>query len=911
MKRAADQILFSPTDLTKHLACAHITTLDLAVLEGRLAAPESEDEALNLVFAKGASHEDAYLERLRAQGLTIAEIDTDQSLAAAEADTLAAMRAGVEVIYQAALQEGLWRGYADFLRRVDTPSELGDYSYEVYDTKLSRRLKVPALLQMATYAERLAQLQGVLPARLWVVTGDGVEHPWRTLDVQEYAARARARLEAAVRDRAPTEPRRVQHCQQCRWADKCADEWRAADDLVLVPGMRADHRDALRAEGVTTVAALGALVDVSGAVEPVAGIRASVLERLAAQARLQVAERVGGEALFELREPSERKGLAALPEPDPGDVYLDFEGDPWAADGQGREYLAGICDRDRTYTEFWAHDAAEEAKLAQDLLDWLVARAERFPHMHIYHYAPYEVTALKRLTARYARGESQLDQLLRATRFVDLYAVVKDGIRIGKESYSIKKLEALYWDHTRSAAEGEVADGLSSVVEYEKWLETRDQTILDAIRAYNIVDVESTLDLHDWLEHRRDELVALAGDPGRPTSADIAEVGEAELAEQALIDELHAAHAAGGSSELVTFADLISFHRREARPKWWAVFHSATLQTDELVDVDYALAGLSGPERVGEVRQSAIWRYTAPAQQIAISRGKSVFCVDTQVGAGTVHDVSEHGDWIELTRAKRLEPLHPRAVMDKSVIRDDVLRDSIATAARAELIGNDTLAARLLRHEVPSATAFEAAGSVGADAVVALGSNLRGAVLAVQGPPGTGKTYAGSQLIQRLYDEGKRVGVVAQSHAVLTHLLESVDRPSVRKPGADSEFDQFPDDPHQPGVTRVEQASLIEHLANARATGVGAIAGGTAWLWARPELEGSIDVLVIEEAGQFSLANAVAVAQAAQSMVLLGDPQQLPMVTQAAHPGVSGESVLGYLLDGAETIPDGRGVFLP
>ena len=139
-----------------------------------------------------------------------------------------------------------------------------------------------------------------------------------------------------------------------------------------------------------------------------------------------------------------------LPEPDEGDVYLDFEGDPWAEGGAGREYLAGLWTRQGEFVEFWAHDFAEEGRLTAELLDWLTDRWRRHPDMHVYHYAPYETTALKRLVGQHATREAELDQLLRHEVFVDLYAVVRQGVRISKGSYSIKKLEEFYWGHTRS-----------------------------------------------------------------------------------------------------------------------------------------------------------------------------------------------------------------------------------------------------------------------------------------------------------------------------------------------------------------------------------------------------------------------------------------------------------------------------
>src|SRR5450631_4849605 len=261
VQRIEGQLVLSPTDLTKHLACGHVTTLDLAALASAShPGAKAQDDALNLVFSKGMDHERAFLRRLRQEGRVATEIPTRYDAAGrieAEQQTYDAMAAGADVIYQATFYDGQWGGQADFLLRTDRPSDLGNWSYDIADTKLARRLKVPALLQMATYAERLAELQGARPEFLTVVTGDGVERPWRLADVASYARRARSRLRQAVEGNAvegnavegnavegnavvsgATEPVPVVHCSQCRWKARCTDLWEATDDLSLVAGMR-------------------------------------------------------------------------------------------------------------------------------------------------------------------------------------------------------------------------------------------------------------------------------------------------------------------------------------------------------------------------------------------------------------------------------------------------------------------------------------------------------------------------------------------------------------------------------------------------------------------------------------------------------------------------------------------------
>ncbi|TQJ50227.1 TM0106 family RecB-like putative nuclease [Phycicoccus sp. SLBN-51] len=906
MQRVDGRLVLSPTDLTKHVACPHITTLDLLALDTPAAdlGATDPDDALNLVFDKGLAHEADYLQVLRDRGLSVVEIEGfGRDREAAEAATVEAMRDGVDVVYQATLFDGAWVGHADFLLRAERPSLLGDWSYDIADTKLARRLKVPALLQMATYAARLEVLQGIAPRRLVVVTGDKAEHPWRLVDVAPYARRRREALLEAIETATPTESVPSSQCSQCRWQHRCAPEWVDSDDLVQVAGLRAAHREALRANGIHTLAGLAAasLEDVRDAVG------SGVAARLLQQARLQVAERTTGQPRYELLPPEPGRGLQRLPEPSPGDVYLDFEGDPWADDGRGREYLAGLWDRSGTFTGFWAHSTQEEKELTEGLLDELMRRWDADPGMHVYHYAAYERTALERLTGRHGTREAELDQLLRGERLVDLYAVVKQGLRISKPSYSIKKLEDFYWGHTRSAgeagAEAAVADAMTSVVKYERWLTERDDSILERIRAYNEDDVRSTHDLHAWLEERRDELAAEGHDLTRPSPPGWEEPGEEELAETALAEQLlEAGH------DLL--AGCVGWHRREARPAWWDYFRYEGLDTRELVEDATAVGGLGVPTFARDVLNakgrptSKVWRYAFEPQDCKLPVDKYVHDVDTHTSVGKLCGFDGVEGWLELSMKASKEPSTPRGVKPPGPVLDGVLRESIAATACEVLAGERPTAARLLDRVVPSADVLALRpGEEPAEAVVRVGRGLRGEVLAVQGPPGTGKTYAAAQLIRALLDDGLRVGVTALSHAVVGNVLEQVERPALEKVS-----EQPDDDPGAPSQLRFTTDN--GEARDALLSGEVSLVGGTAWLWAREDMRGAVDVLVIDEAGQFSLANAVAVAPAATSLVLLGDPQQLTQPTRATHPYGAGVSALEHLIGEHDTVPPDLGVFL-
>ena len=891
-------LVLSPTDVTKHVACAHVTTLDRAVVEGRLDAPaDGVDAQLQLIFTKGLEHEKAHLASLRAAGLDVVEIPArGLTLVEREALTVGAMRAGADVVHQATLFDGAWVGFADFLLRTDRPGALGAWSYDIADTKLARRLKVPALLQMATYAVRLEQIQGVAPDRLVVVAGDGAHHPWRLVDVDAYARRVRGRLADTLAERPHTVPVPTPYCAQCRWRPRCRQGWEEADDLCLVAGLRSDQRHRLLEAGVSTLEALAGAGDdiLATALSPTSR------SRLRTQAALQLRERTTGAPAYVLLAVQPGQGLALLPEPDPGDVYLDFEGDPFAPGGQGLEYLAGVCERDGTFHAWWAHDAAAEREMVQSLLTWLVERWSRYPGMHVYHYAGYEQAALKRLTAREGTAESELDQLLRGRRLVDLYAVVRQGLQISKPSYSIKQLEGFYWGATRSAHGDQVADALSSVVEYERWScgDRADGTILPRIEAYNRDDVLSTLALHDWLEERRAELVAdSVEDVPRPGVVELDDAGgsgliaaETELAGR-LVDAGHP-----------LLAGAVGWHRREDKQTWWEFFRTGTMSEDDLVEDRIAIGGVSLPERRGEVRRSVIWRYAFPPQDARLKVGATVHDArDHDVRVGTVLTADLEQGWVDVTLARGTPPPHVAGLVPRDWVDNLVLRQALLRLGEQVLAGEVTAGTALLERIVPCSM-HPRPGETATDVVRRVGTGLSGQVLAVQGPPGAGKTYAASHLIADLVDRGLRVGVTAPSHGVFAHLMERCGRPGLRK------VSSLPEDPDAESLVgqTADNASVVEALR----TGEVRLVGGTAWLWTREDMRDSVDVLVVDEAGQFSLANALAVAQAARSLVLLGDPQQLAAPSSATHPYGAGVSVLEHLTDGAEVVPQERGVFL-
>ncbi|MFZ4604120.1 MAG: TM0106 family RecB-like putative nuclease, partial [Caulobacterales bacterium] len=582
--------LYSASDLVNFLGCRHATFLDLRQLLDPAPRPPDDDMA-KLLQDKGIEHERAYLERLRSEGRRVVEITAEGGLVERVARTTAAMRDGAEVIYQGALLTRPWHGYSDFLLRVDgVTSDLGNWAYDVADTKLSRTAKPKHILQLCVYADLVAKVQGISAPRLHVVLGNGEIVSVRTSAVAHYAAIAQRRFEAYVGEPGPTsngDP--CAHCSLCRWSAACEAEWEQADHLSIVAGMTKGQIDCLRAASVHSIGDLAGLASI----HRVPGIQPAALVRLTAQAKLQHHARRTGERQVEVLALEHGRGFERLPRPDPGDLFFDMEGDP-LFDG-GLEYLFGlVCADDgvERFQAFWAHDRAAEKKAFEGTIDFIRDRLARFSHAHVYHYASYEESALKRLAMYHATREADVDDLLRRGKLVDLYKVAKEAIRVSEPRYSIKNLEHFYLEAGRSGAVTTAGD---SIVIYERWRRLGNDSLLVDIASYNELDCRSTRMCRDWLLGLRPEGAAwFAGGASsdQDPATDPART-EAEQRAAALIDTLQRSAKPGDEGWRTLLGHLLEFHRREAKPSWWAMFSRQTMSEEELIDDAECIGGLT------------------------------------------------------------------------------------------------------------------------------------------------------------------------------------------------------------------------------------------------------------------------------------------------------------------------------
>ena len=939
MQRSGAQLLLSATDLSNFLSCRHLTALDMAAALGKRRRPHWDDPLLQILFDRGLEHERTYVESLKAQGLQVVTFADVKDRDAAVAQTLDAMRSGVAVIVQGALRDGRWYGRPDVLQRVPKASGLGAWSYEVSDTKLARETRAGTILQLGLYSEMLTTAQGGRPEHFYVVTPDPEApiHRYRVDDYAAYFRLIRAQMEATVaRDdeavAVANYPEPVDHCDVCVWSGDCNRKRHEDDHLSLVAGISRLQRHELEARDVTTLAQLAKLA-LPLPFKPRRGA-ADTYVRAREQARVQLESRGKTPPIYELRPFEDGKGLSRLAEPSPGDLFLDLEGDPFAAEG-GREYLFGVVtlDPDGTpsYRAFWAFTEREERRAFECVMDLIMSSWGTHEGMHVYHYAPYEPGALKRLMGRYATREQELDKLLRAGRFVDLYGVVRQGVRAGIERYSIKSLEVFY-GFDRAVP---LADANRSLRVMEQALElhrpeTVPQEVRTVVEGYNKDDCLSTLRLRDWLERLRAELES----NGTPVPRPIAMEGEAseQLDERArrvaalrarLLDGVPDAHADRTAEQHGRWllAYLLDFHRREDKAKWWEYYRLCELPEEDLYDEPQAIAGLEHLMRVevvlskkGKPTGSVVDRYRFPAQEMEIRSGEELKRQD-RAKLGEVVQVDRLALTIDVRKGPKQRDHHPTAVFAHTHVDTGVLERAIYQIGEQMAEGKlGTVARDLLLARPPRLSSGPFAPKPDEPAVdfaTRIVGDLDRTVLAIQGPPGSGKTFSGGSMICALIKQGKKVGVTATSHKVIRNLLDAVAEAAGHTKAPIRLAHKRDEDGEDGAGSQVQSLGDNAAALSALQSGEANVLGGTPWLWARPEFASSVDVLFVDEAGQMSLANVLAVSHAAHNIVLLGDPQQLDQPQQGTHTEGVSTSALQHILGEHQTMPPDRGIFLP
>jgi AAA domain len=486
-----------------------------------------------------------------------------------------------------------------------------------------------------------------------------------------------------------------------------------------------------------------------------------------------------------------------------------------------------------------------------------------------------------------------------------------------------RKLEPLY-GFVRAVP---LTDANGTLVKVQACLELDDlENITDEdrsiVQGYNRDDCLSTWQLRDWLEALRSELFNAGAVIDRP----LPKMGEASqdltdwqkkiaLLIHRLTDGVPVDVAERSTEQHANWllAYILDWHRREEKAAWWEYFRLCDLSAEDLLEERAALSGLTFIETVGGTAKAPVHRYSFPLQDTDL-RGDEDLRSLGGARFGRVEATSLEHRAIDIKKRQDTASLHPDAVFAHLIVPSQVLADALVRVG--EYVADNGMT-RDVHYQAARDLLMRVGPRVGRQALkkpdettlaaaLRVAPHLDGGVFPVQGPPGAGKTHIGARMICTLAQSGKKIGITANSHKVIRNILDEVIE-AADELGVSIECMQKVSE-KESNLPRLQFTTDNAVALAAIATSC-QVAGGTAWLWACSDAFQSVDLLFIDEAAQMSLANVLAVSQAAKTIVLLGDPRQLEQPMQGSHPEGTDVSALNHILGVHVTIPADRGIF--
>lgn len=926
MRKDSGELVFSPSDLVRYHQSPFASWMDRYYLENRDAIiPDEATEEDLLISRTGEQHEHAVLAELKSTFPGLAEISNDRAVDA-RVETIKAINSEAPIIYQAFLESGRFAGFADFLVR--NPAG----GYHVWDTKLARSPRPYFIIQLCCYSEMLAAATGIrLPEAFGIILGKAQQDEpskkrplklgsmeqveFRIEDFIHYYRHVKSNflaLQDSFTGNVADRPEPLPRADHGRWSSHAEEFFSGTDHLVQVAGISVGQIKRLKEHGIRTVSELAGS---SG--KSVNRIPESTLEKLASQARLQCQTRNDREVnpetppRYEVLPTRDAYGapigLGSLPAAHPADVFFDIEGYPLAAGGL--EYLFGASVwNGRTdsleFRDWWAHDRDEEKRAFEGFVDWVFARWKKNPRLHIFHYAPYEVSAVRRLSTRHDTRQDEVDELLRKEVFVDLYNIIRHGLRIGEDSYSIKKVERLY----RPKRSTEVATAVDSIVQYARWIENGEERdwhrsdILKGIRDYNEDDCRSLAELLAWLRNVATALgIATLRKPSRVPATSSRIMSPEDIRRQEVAAKLQKL----GDPISIVLAHLLDFHRREAKPVWWRMFDRLQATAEELRADPSCIDSVTATGAPVKEKQSLVQCYSFDPTQECKLRAKnetSLMFTHNWEARFELHSIDLTAGTLGLKATREFLRKHFKGAFPKlgsllpfEFVPPGEIPAALCDVAEGQLSHTLHPPVQALLKREPPAAQLQISGETSLMTAIRVASVMKGDCLVIQGPPGTGKTYTASHVIVSLLKAGRKVGVASNSHNAVVNLLAACGEAATQS-GIVLQGIKVGGEPDVALLASNQGLQFVETSTDAFDAYDGGIVGGTAWLFSRPEWNGVLDFLFIDEAGQVPLANAVAMAQCARNLVLLGDQMQLEQPVLGSHPGDAGLSVLQYAL---------------
>ena len=682
MEIKKNKIIYSPTDLNNYVACKYIIKNDLSAKDlGLKKKVKSADLKLRIEY--GNEHEKKYFKVLSQKCKKTIKIDPEQPKNKKYEETITAIKSGYDVIHKAYLLHDNFGGEVDFLVKIKSKSRLGDFSYEIYDTKITKTLKPKHVLQITAYSFLLSKIQGLIPKEMYLVDGKSLVNSFNVNEFIDYFLFTKENFENYLTKvlKEKMYPEKCSFCGICDWEDICTDKWEKDNYINQVCGIRTSQISKLKKENILTIEKL-AKIDpkkIQSKINPNTKIK------LVKQAKLQEEKRLTKKSKFIFNKSDDKKGFYKMPEPNEGDIFYDIEGFP-QANGRPFEYLHGIYfynGKKFEFKEFTVKDYTkkEEERVFKELIDFLNNHFKKYPKAFLYHYNDYEKRALRELSSDYSssfiKGSIFVDKLLRLEKFVDLYKVVSHCMQTSEKDLSLKSIEKFYRDER--SADIKTAD--ESIRLFDSWLTKKNKVNLDEIIAYNKEDCISTHELRDFLIENKPQDIPFfklsSDDESKNQDVKDFEVKEAAM-QLKVVERLK-----DEDKIKENLKHLVGFHRRENKSKYWEKFDRLDKGPEELLDDPECIGGaLLVKKNKIKNSENFAYLYKFNEQNFKLKEGDTANDVTSDCSFGSISKINEIKDdenYIELTiSSKRIskvgEPpklfdFGPGRVVDTGTIR--------------------------------------------------------------------------------------------------------------------------------------------------------------------------------------------------------------------------------------------------
>jgi len=924
MRIIKNKFYTSPSDLNNFVSCNYLIKNEIKFLNKEIKKKEeSFDKKLWKKF--GIEHEKKHFKLLNTKFKKCISIKQDLNEKERNKQTLGAIKKGYDLIYHAYLIDEDFRGECDFLIKLNAPSDLGNFSYEVYDTKISRKPRQRHIYQITAYSHMLSKIQGIIPKKMYLIDGTSETRSYKTKEYLDFYLFAKNNFEKFLKNISKEKiyPEKCDHCKMCDFTDECEKIWENDNYINQVAKINRSQIEKLKKIGIKTVDGLAKFNPDKIKIK----INKQTLKARISQAQLQEEKRKTGKSSYIILDPDIGKGFYNLPKPDGGDLFYDIESFP-QDDGRGFEYLHGVYFKNNNnyeFKSFWAKDFKKEYEKENyiDLMKFLISHFNKHPKAHIYHYANYEKRSLRQLanlySSDYPEGNNFVDTLLRGEKFIDLELIINQSVRTTEKDMSLKSIEGVLYNFKRK---GDVKKAEDSVKLYDFWMTTKDKNTKKDIIEYNEEDCISTFRLREFLVEKKPESIEWFSINEKKEEKS-KEKKPWEIIEKELLESLEEKkHSKNPITE--TIKNLIGFHRREQKPDWWAIYDRMKKDHDELEEDNECIGNcVLQSKKPKKIKGGVVFYYKFQDQEYKIKKGDSVTDAHTKLDFGTVYEIIENSPNKNIVKIKFGDKKFSK--MNEEVPNLISLSKSfyfsIASLEKAlNIFAKDYIDTNgknfkciidLLNKSNPDLVnmkngqiLIEEKKNITEESLKVV-KQMNKTCLSIQGPPGTGKTYNSAKIIIELLKDNKKIGVSSHSHAAIINLLAEIERQAseenfefkgVKKSNVNSLYGGKL-------ITDVVRSDIKINFESY------SLFAGTASFFAKG-LDKKVDYLFIDEAGQVSLANTISAATSTKNLILIGDHMQLSQPIKGTHEGNAKLSSLDYILGNKDTVPPEQGIFL-